>query len=414
MAFLWLSAGLLLLSSRVSAVAPYLGPDLGIHEDMLQHHIDLTAGGESSILDAPTPADLYPTYNLSVPIDHFHNDSMYEPHSNGSFDLRYWFDDRFYKEGGPVIVLAAGETGGEGRLTFLQKGIVAILAEATNGMGVILEHRYYGGSYVTPDLSTRNLRFLTTDQALADTAYFAKNIVFPGYEEVDLTSPGTPWIAYGGSYAGAFVAFLRKLYPEVFWGSISSSGVTAAIVDYWEYYEAARLYSPEGCALATQKVTNVADNILLGGNGDDIAMLKKAFGLSAVTDNTDFASAIQGGISGLQSVNWDPSLSSTSFVEYCSDVTATELLYPPSAELNATIADILTAGGYEDEIDTLSITMLNYIGRVASFRVAVCQEEDQNACFGARADAPPDLSQSWRLWTYQVCTQYAVHEYKTF
>lgn len=26
------------------------------------------------------PSLLYPAYNLTVPIDHFHNDSMYEPH----------------------------------------------------------------------------------------------------------------------------------------------------------------------------------------------------------------------------------------------------------------------------------------------------------------------------------------------
>lgn len=26
------------------------------------------------------PSLLYPAYNLSVPIDHFHNDSIYEPH----------------------------------------------------------------------------------------------------------------------------------------------------------------------------------------------------------------------------------------------------------------------------------------------------------------------------------------------
>ena len=33
------------------------------------------------------------------------------------------------------------------RLPYLQKGIVAQLAEATNGLGVVLEHRYYGDSF---------------------------------------------------------------------------------------------------------------------------------------------------------------------------------------------------------------------------------------------------------------------------
>lgn len=98
--------------------------------------------------------------------------------------------------------------------------MLAQLAEATNGVGVVLEHRYYGTSWPTPDLSTKNLRFLTTDQALADQVYFAKNVVFKGLEKYDLKAGKTAWIGYGGSYAGGFTAFLRKLYPDVFWGKI--------------------------------------------------------------------------------------------------------------------------------------------------------------------------------------------------
>ena len=134
------------------------------------------------------------------------------------FNLRYWFDATYYKEGGPVIVLQSGETDGVGRLGFLQKGLLHDLAVATNGIGVVLEHRYYGTSWPTANLSTESLRFLTTDQALADQAYFAKNVVYAGLEDKNLTAPNTAYLAYGGSYAGAFVAFLRKLYPDVYWG----------------------------------------------------------------------------------------------------------------------------------------------------------------------------------------------------
>lgn len=153
-----------------------------------------------------------------MPIDHFHNDSKYEPHSDGTFNLRYWFDATYYKPGGPVIVLQSGEADGSERLIFLQKGILHELAEATSGLGVVLEHRYYGESFPTPDLSTENLRFLTTEQALADEAYFAQHVVFEGLEHLDLTAPHVPYIGYGGSYAGAFNAFLRTVYPDVFWG----------------------------------------------------------------------------------------------------------------------------------------------------------------------------------------------------
>lgn len=163
------------------------------------------------------PSSLFSAYNISVPIDHFSTDSQYEPHLTGNFNLRYWFDDTHYKEGGPVIMLASGEDTGVDRLPYLQKGIVHQIAEATGGIAVVLEHRFYGTSIPTSDLSTESLRYLTTEQALADTAYFAQNVVFEGRSE-NLTAPNVPWIAYGGSYAGAFVAFLRTTYPNIFFG----------------------------------------------------------------------------------------------------------------------------------------------------------------------------------------------------
>ena len=150
-------------------------------------------------------SDRYPAHNFSVPVDHFPNDPKYEPHSDEKFPLRYWYDATYYKPGGPVIVLAGGEVTADERLPFLEKGILHQLIEATNGLGVILEHRYYGESWPVPDLSVENLRFLDTQQALEDTVYFAQNVVFEGLEDEDLTSKDTAWIAYGGSYAGAFV-----------------------------------------------------------------------------------------------------------------------------------------------------------------------------------------------------------------
>lgn len=36
--------------------------------------------GQSYAKRDVNPSLLYPAHNLSVPIDHFHNDSLYEPH----------------------------------------------------------------------------------------------------------------------------------------------------------------------------------------------------------------------------------------------------------------------------------------------------------------------------------------------
>lgn len=152
-----------------------------------------------------------------------------------------------------MIVLQSGETSVTDRLPYLQKGIVYELAKATNGVGVILEHRYYGTSFPTPDLSTKNLRFLTTEQALADQAYFSQHIKFPGLEQHDLTASKAAHIAYGGSYAGAFVAFLRKTYPDIYFGAIASSAVTDAIWDYWSYYSPVAEYGEFCMAVAMER-----------------------------------------------------------------------------------------------------------------------------------------------------------------
>src|ERR1700709_7896 len=103
--------------------------------------------------------------------------------------------------------------------------------EATNGLGVILENRFYGQSYPFNTSTTDNLRYLTNEQsssphtvlqspfnnlnlvAIADNAYFAQHATFPGVID-NLTAPGTPWILYGGSLAGAETAFSVKTYGD--------------------------------------------------------------------------------------------------------------------------------------------------------------------------------------------------------
>ena len=325
------------------------------------------------------------------------------------FNLRYFFDASHYKAGGPVIVLASGEDSAIDRLPYLQKGIVAKLAAATNGLGVILEHRYYGTSFPTPDLSTENLRFLTTAQALADTAYFAENVVFPGLEHHNLTASAVPWVAYGGSYAGAFVAFLRVLYPNVFWGAISSSGVVKAIYDYWEYYEPVRQYGPADCITTTQSVIHVVDNILLN-HTSLVGQLQKTFLMPNVTYDNDFASILGAGVGGWQSRNWDPAVNDPSFSEYCGNVSSDAVLYPATVSMNASIHSLLSATGFADQAKTLVPRIMNYIGWLNVTEVAPCAAsgQTQDDCFSTHIPEfykQDDLSQSWRSWPYQYCSQ---------
>ena len=75
------------------------------------------------------------------PLDHFA-----EANATETWRQRYWVNTRHYVPGPstPVFVLDGGETSGVDRLPFLDTGIMEILARATGGVGIVLEHRCVG------------------------------------------------------------------------------------------------------------------------------------------------------------------------------------------------------------------------------------------------------------------------------
>lgn len=302
---------------------------------------------------------------------------------------------------------------GIARLPFLQKGLIAQLAQETHGIAVILEHRYYGDSMPTPDLSTGNLRFLSTDQAVADLAYFAQNIVFPGLEGHNLTAPNVPYIAYGGSYAGALVAFLRVLYPDVYFGAISSSGVTEAIYDYWQYWEPIRQFGPSECIELTQTFTHILDNLFQSSLPSLVKDYEALYGLQAISYANDFASVLSYPLGSWQSRNWDPAINDPSFFQYCDNITSSDIIYEYTASKTAEVTKMIDAGGYEHQSSHLTNKLLNFIGYLNETILWPCLSGGATAdeCFSTHNSTfyqQDDLSQSWRAWPYQYCTEYVL------
>lgn len=350
-------------------------------------------------------------YNMSVPIDHFHNETKYEPHSNDSYNLRYWADTSHYKKGGPVIILHSGEFNSEGRLPFLEYGIASILTKATGGVGIVLEHRYYGTSWPTKNASTESYRFLTTDQALADTAYFSKHLKIPGQEHLNLTSPETPHILYGGSYAGGFVAIARKVYPDVFWGAISSSGVTVAIDDFWQYGEATRHYAPGECSPTIQKLTDIIDHALLNRDPELSREIRTLFGLGSLMQD-EFGSYLMGIQPSLQGTNWDPEQDGIDFGAFCAIITSDSILFRSTRHLLSRVRAVVEGAGYDGDSKRLTVRMLNYIGyvkqNVKGSRKNCKGEKKLRECLSARFETGSiEINKdTWhRSWLYQTCTE---------
>jgi hypothetical protein len=104
--------------------------------------------------------------------------------------------------------------GGEGPISpkFMNEGAWTQYAKEHNALCFQLEHRYYGKSHPTEDFSTKNLKYLSSQQALADLSYFIVSM----NQQYNL-APGTKWVAFGGSYPGNFFQFRTLQKHEIFY-----------------------------------------------------------------------------------------------------------------------------------------------------------------------------------------------------
>ena len=98
----------------------------------------------------------------------------------------------------------------------------------------VLEHRFYGESKPTEDLSFSNLAYLSSRQALEDVGHFITSVNQNSY--YNLTT-GAPWITFGGSYGGTLSAWMRLRFPHLVAGSVSSSAPLFAKLDFFEYLQ---------------------------------------------------------------------------------------------------------------------------------------------------------------------------------
>ena len=74
-------------------------------------------------------------------------------------------------------------------------------------------------------MSNQNLKYLSSEQALADLATFREAMV----SQFSLTS-SNKWIMFGGSYPGALAAFFRYKYPHLAFGKFLTHSIMTKIM----------------------------------------------------------------------------------------------------------------------------------------------------------------------------------------
>ncbi|KAK8129665.1 hypothetical protein PG999_002045 [Apiospora kogelbergensis] len=354
------------------------------------------------------------------------------PGFNHTFQQRYWVDLSRYRAGSPVLFVDAADKPGETAVQAVKHGIVEHIADAVSAAIVILEQRYYGQSYVTPNLTVANLQFLNTEEALADIAYFSSNFPYEAHAGLNssIRPGGTPWIAYGSWVSGSKAAFMRKLYPDNIWGAIASSAPLMAVENVWQYLEAIRLRADPLCVqVITTVVGEVDDEIEQAGfdeHGEIIMtpMLlyyRDLFNLTREKTVRDFMNQVATPLGLWQRRSWDPSQEDHSAWEYfCNNLTWSIALSDPDSFSQGS-SPVMESEQYS-QFKRQSIS--NYAHYIRHYLAVGHQKNPSQTTESLHTHShdpvsikgeirrnrtesqKTDLGQVWRLWYWQACTEW--------
>ncbi|KAI8625497.1 peptidase S28 [Xylariaceae sp. FL1651] len=366
--------------------------------------------GLSSRSSSTVLATNHTAYYFDQAIDHFPDSPRYAPHAKGTFKQRYFIQSSYYKPGGPVFLYLAGE-GPIDNDTHLDASLIEQLMKRLNGVGIVLENRYYGTSTPFNTSSTDELLYLTTEQVIADFDVFARNVKLPGLSNIN--APSTPWFLYGGSYPGALSAFTIKTYGDTFYGAISSSGVIHGQLEYPQWYDPIQLLAPQDCVASINDIVDKMDSLVQSKNHGALEQLKEIFGLSSLKDIRDFAQTIAFPIGGpfvyptytWQEINWNPSFGHQDFFQFCDNVTDI------NAPANTTQVDNALAK-YTNGQPWKNLG--NYAAYIKRVVLPLCSSGDYNSpqCFGTQH---PDFwadttSGATRSYLYTTCTEFGAYQ----
>lgn len=223
----------------------------------------------------------------------------FDPQDNRTWQMRYYENDNFLQNGGPIFIFVGGEW--TASKSTLQTGHMHDMARDLNGTMFYTEHRFYGKSKPTSDVTVSNLRFLGMDQALADLANFIvqmKNTI------PEVRNSGV--ILVGGSYSATMVTFFMQKYPHLASGAWSSSAPLNAQKNFIEYYEVVsdsiKIHGGEACANRIENAFAEMESLVAANSTDKITELfNLCEPLSAASslDLMSFFSDVAGGFAGL-------------------------------------------------------------------------------------------------------------------
>eukprot|EP01006_Ploeotia_vitrea_P010273 TRINITY_DN26646_c0_g1_i1.p1 TRINITY_DN26646_c0_g1~~TRINITY_DN26646_c0_g1_i1.p1 ORF type:complete len:486 (+),score=77.99 TRINITY_DN26646_c0_g1_i1:139-1458(+) len=215
--------------------------------------------------------------------DHFN------PQDTRTFQQRFWSNDEYFGTNSDIAIIYINGEGPVMSPPHMENDEVVILAKHFSGFICTLEHRYYGLSLPFKDLTTPNLQYLSSKQALNDLANFQTSMdQMLAKKHNKMPKPGNllayKWIVIGGSYSGALTAWYRLKFPQLTIGGVASSGVVNAILKFTEFDEQVSESVGPACAAVLRKTNRETEAALL----KDPVGLKAKFNASSCVVNGDF------------------------------------------------------------------------------------------------------------------------------
>ncbi|XP_050530553.1 putative serine protease K12H4.7 [Daktulosphaira vitifoliae] len=191
-------------------------------------------------------------------LDHFN------PTDKRTWKQKYQVNSQYHKEDGPIFLMIGGENAISS--LWMTTGAWIDYAKEFNALCFQLEHRYYGKSRPTDDLSSESLVHLSSEQALADLAQF----IIDSKTKFNISSTAK-WVVFGGSYAGSLAAWSRMKFPHLIHAAVSSSGPLLAKADFNEYYKIVEnilnTYNPD-CAVQIKLATKMLNDLIKSDQGN--------------------------------------------------------------------------------------------------------------------------------------------------
>uniref|UniRef100_A0A224Z7T1 Thymus specific serine protease n=1 Tax=Rhipicephalus zambeziensis TaxID=60191 RepID=A0A224Z7T1_9ACAR len=314
--------------------------------------------------------------------------------TEGFWKQRYFVSDEFYRPGGPVFLLFGGEGTASAKWLTAPTHIM-LLAKKYGALVFQLEHRYYGLSWPTPDMSVANLEYLTSEQALADGAFFRDAMV----EKYSL-GPDSKWVVFGGSYSGSLAAWFKLKYPHLAVGAVASSAPLYAVIDFKDYLRVVRDSLATTGPECNKQIEQAVDHLtFLAASPDNWPVIKDMFKLCTYFN----------GFNANNMANLFQSLAGNfeGIVQYNKD--AREFEGGDNAVTIDTLCDAMTDPN-DDRTPLERFALVNQI--LLNATKQECLDYDYDAFINSLREIQFNSTEGagGRQWTYQTCVEFGYYQ----